>query len=220
MDLPFDAQQFLAVFAAYNAAVWPAQAVAYALGLLALAALFTRHPLKERTVLAVLAAMWAWNGIAYHLSFFTSINAAAFGFAALFVLQAAFFALRAFKPGDTCFHVNGAWRSIVALCLVAYALLIYELLGLIAGHGLMKGPLFGVAPCPTTIFTIALLLLGKGRSVKWLAVIPLTWAIIGTSAAILLGIPEDLGLGVAGGILALSLAISAFKRKSRTVPLT
>jgi hypothetical protein len=98
-----------------------------------------------------------------------------------------------------------------AIALVAYALLVYQLLGVIAGHGLMKGPLFGVAPCPTTIFTVGLLLLGQGRALIALASVPLIWCAIGTSAAMLLAIPEDTGLGVAGLLLVLSLLLPVIR---------
>ena len=37
--LPFTREQFLGVFADYNTAVWPAQVVAYVLGLIVVAAL-------------------------------------------------------------------------------------------------------------------------------------------------------------------------------------
>lgn len=42
---------------------------------------------------------------------------------------------------------------------------------------------------------------------KWLSIIPLLWAVVGTSAAVMLDIIEDLGLGVAGVILATSLGL-------------
>lgn len=219
MILPFDTQQFMAVFAAYNPAIWPAQVVAFALGLAMVGALFLQHPLRERVILAGLAAMWAWNGFIYHLAYFALINPAAYGFAALFVLQAALLALHAFTPHGIRFDVRRRWQSIVALSLIVYAMLIYQVLGVITGHGLMKGPLFGVAPCPTTIFTIGLLLLGDGRFVRRLAMIPVLWAVIGTSAAVLLGIPEDLGLGVAGFMLSVSLVVAAVATKSHARPI-
>ncbi|MFN0194076.1 MAG: DUF6064 family protein [Aestuariivirga sp.] len=219
MTLPFDTQQFLSVFAAYNASIWPAQIVAYFLGLVALAAIFMPSPFRERVILSVLAAMWAWNGLVYHLAFFAPINSAAFGFAALFVLQAMLFASYSLKLDDTRFVVRGGWQGVGALAFTVYAMVIYPVLGVIAGHGLMKGPLFGVAPCPTTIFTIGLLLLGHGRSVRWLAAVPLAWAVIGTSAAVLLGIPEDFGLGVAGFLLSVSLVVAAVAAKSNARPI-
>jgi hypothetical protein len=57
---------------------------------------------------------------------------------------------------------------------------------------------FGVAPCPTTIFTFGILMLAAGPLPLWLAAIPVIWAGIGGTAAVLLNVPEDLGLLVAG----------------------
>ena len=54
----------------------------------------------------------------------------------------------------------------------------YEILGYHAGDGPMKAPLFGMAPCPTAIFTIGMLLLAHCRLVVWLAVIPIVWSLV------------------------------------------
>ena len=210
MTLPFDTEQFFAVFATYNAAIWPSQLVGYGLGIGAVCALLLRHPFRERMALAILPVLWAWNGFAYQLIYFTEINPAAVAFGGIFILQAAIFAIRAVFVHDLRFVVSANWRAVIGLCLIVYAILVYEVLGAFAGHGLMKGPLFGVAPCPTTIFTIGLLLMGSGRSVRWLSVLPITWALIGTSAAVTLNVPEDLGLGIAGTALLLAITLDWF----------
>ena len=62
----------------------------------------------------------------------------------------------------------------------------------------MAAPLFGVAPGPTTIFTIGMLLLVSGRTPLHLALIPLLWSLIGGATAWLLGAPEGLALPLAG----------------------
>ena len=104
-------------------------------------------------------------------------------------------------------------RSWAGGALIFYAFLIYPILGMRAGHGLMAGPMFGVAPCPTTIFTIGLLLLARGKWVPWLSIIPILWSLVGLAAALQLGIPEDFGLPVAGVLLAIMLALDGFKMR-------
>lgn len=42
MELPFTVDQFMAVFAAYNTAVWPAQILLYALAVVALLLPFSK----------------------------------------------------------------------------------------------------------------------------------------------------------------------------------
>lgn len=211
LDPPFTAAQFFTVFADYNAAIWPLQIVAYGLGVLAVIALWLRGPLAKRVILSVLALLWALNGIGYHFVFFAEINPLATAFAAFFVLQSILFAASVLIPNDLRFEVGLNFRSAAGLSFIVYALLIYGLLGYWAGHGLMAGPLFGVAPCPTTIFTIGMLLLARGRWVGWLSIIPFLWSLVGLAAALQLGILEDLGLPVAGLLLAIVLAVEIFR---------
>jgi len=199
------------VFVAYNAAIWPAQIVAYVMGFLAVSALWLNRVLADRLILSILALMWAWNGIGYHFFFFAEINPAAKAFAALFILQAIFFAACAITTKAPQFSVGPDIRSASGLSLITYALLLYPILGLWAGHGLMAGPMFGVAPCPTTIFTIGMLLLARGRSVVWLATIPVLWSMVGFAAAVQLAIPEDFGLPVAGIALVIAIAVERFR---------
>jgi hypothetical protein len=207
LDPPFTVAQFFAVFADYNTAIWPLQIVAYGLGGLAVIALWLRRPLANQVILSVLAIMWALNGIGYHFLFFAEINPIAKAFALFFLLQSILFAASVMVPNDLRFEIRLNFRSVAGLFFIVYALLIYETLGYWAGHRLMAGPLFGVAPCPTTIFTIGTLLLARGKWVVWLSIIPILWSLIGVAAAFQFGVPEDLALPVAGAMLLLSVAM-------------
>ena len=89
--LPFTVDQFFPVFADYNNAIWPAQIVAYLMGAVVVWTNFAGRPWAGRAVAIILGVLWVWNGLAYHLAFFARINPAAYGFAALFVLQAVLF---------------------------------------------------------------------------------------------------------------------------------
>jgi Family of unknown function (DUF6064) len=86
--------------------------------------------------------------------------------------------------------------------LIAYGLVIYPLIGLLGAHPYPATPLFGVAPCPTVIFTLGCLLLSNAGWSYF--VVPLLWSAIGGSAAVLLAVPQDYGL-VLAGVLALFL---------------
>jgi hypothetical protein len=75
---------------------------------------------------------------------------------------------------------------------------LYPIIGGLLGHGYPRSPSFGVAPCPTTIFTFGLLLWTSVRVPIYVLAIPLLWSLIGFSAALWLGIREDIGLPIAG----------------------
>jgi hypothetical protein len=188
--LPFTHAQFLEVFARYNVNVWPAQVLAYLLGLAVVVALLRPSARAGRFVAAGVAAMWLWTGIAYHGLHFSEINKAAFVFAALFVIQALLIsragvmkALRFNPPADAT-----AW---LGWGLIGYALVLYPLLGLWAGLRYSQMPSFGITPCPVTIFTFGVFLLSTTPVSRWLLVIPVIWSLIGGSAAMVLQVPQD-----------------------------
>ena len=211
MTVPFSIDQFLEVFAIYNAAIWPAQIIAYALGIAALLALWSGSALSSRVILSILALMWMLNGIGYHFLYFSAINPAARLFAGLFVLEALLLAGAAMAGKSATFKIERTATSVAGIAFIVYAMLLYPVLGVWAGHGVMAGPMFGVAPCPTTIFTIGLLLLSRGPWAAWLSIIPLLWSVVGLAATVQLGILEDFGLTAAGLVFAIVLADKALR---------
>ena len=195
--LPFTREQFLALFVQYNKDVWPVQIGAYVLGLAMIFLLFVPATGRNRIIGVGLAAMWGWTGIVYHGHYFASINRAAPVFAALFVLQAALFLYSAAIRERVHFRVSHGARAWVGWSLIGYAMVLYPLIGLGSGHSLAAVPMFGITPCPVTIFTLGLLLLARPMA-WWLLAIPFVWSLVGGSAAFLLGVPQDWVLLLAG----------------------
>lgn len=189
--MPFTREQFFNVFAAYNSAVWPLQVVAYLAGLAALFLVFRRSRAATFWVLMILASMWLVNGVAYHWSFFATVNPGARIFGAAFVFEATLLAATAMFARNFRIAVARDLRTWVGLLLAAYALVLYPALGWVVGHTYPAVPVFGIAPCPTTIFTIGVLFLGNWRIARWLLVIPALWASVGGRAAVFLGVPQD-----------------------------
>ena len=183
--------QFLDVFAAYNEAIWPAQILAYVLGVVAVAALFRPGRTSDRVIAGVLGLMWLWTGILYHGLFFSRINAAAFAFGALFVVQGLAIAYVGVVRDGLRFGIRFDIATVVGAVLILYAAVVYPLIGIATGHAWPAMPFFGVTPCPVTIFTFGLLLMTSSRFSYWLLVIPFVWSLIGGSAAILLDVPQD-----------------------------
>lgn len=201
--LPFTREQFFQVFLEYNNAVWPASLVAYGFAIAALVAVLRPSPFRSKATASVLAAMWAWTGMAYHGVFFSTINGAAIFFAALFVAQSLLFFYTGVMRDHLRFGESQGLRAIMGWAFIGYALIAYPLIGLAMGHAYNSLPQFGITPCPVTLFTFGLLLLA-GPPVPWkLLAIPLLWSLIGGSAAVLLGVPQD-WLLLASGIVVLA----------------
>lgn len=195
--IPFTTAEFLRVFEQYNQAIWPAQVLIYLLGLIAIGLAFIHRTWAGKVINLILAALWLWMGVVYHLVFFSTINAAARLFAALFVIQSAIFIFGGVLSSRLSFRFRSDVQGLIGGLLITYALVAYPLVGLAVGHSYPAAPTFGV-PCPTTIFTFGLLL-GAGINVRfYVLIIPMLWSLMGLWAAVSLGMYEDLALLVAG----------------------
>lgn len=211
----FTVDQFIEVFQRYNEAIWPLQLVAYALGLAALVLLFSRGAARDRAIPAVLAVFWGFMGIVFMWVFETDIMKAAYVFGALFLVEAALLLWHGVLRGRLSFERASGARLWAGLAMIAYAMAVYPIVGALAGHGYPEAPLFGVAPCPTAIFTFGMIL--AARRFPWtLAVIPLLWAALGSNAAFRFGIVEDYGLLVAGLVTASVLVAERLRGRSAT----
>lgn len=197
MRLPFSLEQFLSIFEAYNQAIWPMQIVLYLFALAAIILAVSRTSFSNKVISVILAFLWLWTGIVYHLTYFTSINKAAFLFGALCIVQGLIFLFNGVLKSNLSFQFQPDTKGIIGSLFILYALVIYPILGHYLGHAYPTSPTFG-APCPTTIFTFGLLLWADRAMPKYVVVIPLLWSIIGFSAALMLTIREDIGLLIAG----------------------
>jgi hypothetical protein len=199
-SLPFTAEQFFGVFRAYHETFWPAPIVWNGLALACVILVARWRGRADRWIAGFLAALWVWVGTAYHIATFTSINRAAWAFGTLFVLQGIFFAFSGVLGNHLRFGVDRGVRGVVGGVLIGYALVIYPLVGAALGHRYPAAPSFGL-PCPSTIFTFGLLLWTTAPVPRHLLVIPVLWALIGSSAVFNWGVLEDAVMPL-GAILA------------------
>ncbi|HEX5577150.1 MAG TPA: DUF6064 family protein [Gemmatimonadaceae bacterium] len=191
--LPFTREQFFTVFSDYNEAVWPAQAVLYVAALMAVGLAFRGTRSASRTVFAVLALLWGWMGIVYHAGFFSAINPPARIFAGAFVVQAAVFVYLAASGKAVAIAPRRDIAGLMGGVLIVTGLIVYPILSVIGGHRYPAQPTFGL-PCPTTIYTLGLLLWSHGMP-RYATVVPVLWVLPATIAAVQLGVREDLLLG-------------------------
>ncbi len=203
MNLPFNTEQFLAIFTSYNQSVWPVQVILVFTALLLLYTLFKKSKNSDFIICTGLALFWLWMGIVYHIIFFTRINPAAYLFGSLFIIQGLLFIYYGTIKKQLVFAYRHNITGVLSLLLFLYALIFYPLLGYYFGHTYPSTPTFGL-PCPTTIFTFGLLVLLEKRNIV-LHIILLLWSVIGFTAALNLGIYQDIGLLVSGLIAAILL---------------
>lgn len=208
--IPFTTDQFLRVFESYNQVIYPFQ---WILLMTAIGALFLTLKSSSGSsiiIASLLSLLWCWTGVVYHWVFFSGINKAAYLFSLLCIVQAVIFLFAGVIRRELHFHAKLNLAGIVGALLIVYALLLYPALGFLFGHVYPWTPTFGT-PCPTTIFTFGLLLWAD-RVPFYVLAIPFVWSMIGSTAAISLGMREDAGLFVAG---LLGTALLTLRRQSR-----
>lgn len=197
INLPFTPEQFFAVFARYNEGVWPMPVALNVVALVGVALVFAPGAWASFLISLILALLWAWMAIAYHIAFFSSINPAAWLFGMGFLLGSLAFAWHGIAKPDLNFRFVRGIRGISGAALIVFALVLYPVIGYFLGHRYPAAPTFGL-PCPTTIFTLGLLLFAASPIPKPVLVVPLLWSAVGALAAFQLGVYEDLALVVAG----------------------
>ncbi len=205
MKTPFTIEQFLEVFKNYNQAVYPMHIVLYLISAIAIYLALKPNPKSDKIISIILAFLWLWMGIVYHLIFFTVINKAAYLFGAFFIIQSILFLIFGVFQNRLSFHFRSDKYGITGISLILFALVVYPLLGYFFGHIYPSTPTFGL-PCPTTIFTFGFLLLNVKNCPLTVLIIPFIWSVIGFMAAFQFGILEDTVL-FAAGLISISLLL-------------
>jgi hypothetical protein len=198
--LPYSAEVLYALYGQYNQAIWPIQILFLVLAGVSLA--FTLHPWRQagRVVGMILVLAWLWAAIGFHWQHFSLINFSAGIYAALFAAQALLIAWTWVARGGTSFHLDRDVAGAVAVTVIICALVVYPALDWLAGYSWPQWRLFGVAPGPTMLFTLGIMLLAQPRAHPVLVVIPALGLVIEAWSAWVLGMPQDLLPAVVAGI--------------------
>lgn len=173
------------------------QVIFYLLGGFAIYLSIRRSKRSDKIISLLLSFLWLWMGVVYHLIFFTAINKAAYFFGALFALQGFLFLVAGYFKQKISFRPRPDIYGITGGVLILFALVIYPVIGYFAGHSYPSSPTFGL-PCPTTIFTLGLLLWIDRKCPLFIFIIPFLWSVIGFFAAFSLRVQEDIGLLISG----------------------
>ena len=213
MKLPFTVDQFLQVFRNYNQSIFPLQILFYILAVTIIFLSIKKTAFADKLINTLLAFFWIWMGLIYHFQFFAAINKAAYLFGSLFIIEGMLFLYFGLIRSTLMYRFRWDGPGIIGAVLIAFALVVYPLLGYLFGHIYPASPTFGL-PCPTTIFCLGVLLWTREKCPWAILIIPVIWSLIGFSAAIRLGMREDTALPLAGITAILILWFQ--KRKSPT----
>ena len=211
--LMFSPRVYWRLFESLNEAWWPAQPLLLAAGAGCLWAMRRPWPGRGEPALrgtaAFLACCWALAGWAFLLERFAPVNWPASGYAALFALQAAALLVPALA-GGLRLAVDPLRRG-AALMLGFWALAVHPVLAAADGRPWAQAEVFGLAPDPTAIGTLAFLLAVRGGSsaARWrlraLWVLPLAWCGVSAITLATMGSPQAWAI-LAAAVLAAATA--------------
>lgn len=189
--LMFAPHTYYRLFELYNAAIWPAQFGAVAVGAAIFALLLHRRAERSRAVPAILAACWLWVAWAFLLTRYDTINWAAKYFAAAFVVQALLLIAVSLRRRVHLAPSSNA-KSRFGLALFVFALAVQPLIGpLLLDRPWVQAEIFALAPDPTAVATLGVLLLSvRGRAAWLLMPLPLTWCALSAVTLWTMGSPE------------------------------
>ncbi|MFT5444850.1 MAG: hypothetical protein ACI9DC_000010 [Gammaproteobacteria bacterium] len=175
--LLFSPDVYFRLFELHNSALWPLQGPVFVVCLLVLLLLARATPNGMRASLAVFGAFWLWIAWSFFAQRYNTINWLAAYVMPLAALQGVALigsALVWRNPLDAKV-LTAAQRF--GLGLYVLVLLGYPLLGLGFGRPWQGAELVGIAPDPSAVATLAILVMARGRWKGLLMVIPIGWCI-------------------------------------------
>ena len=176
--LLFSPRTYYRLLELYNIDIWPAQIVALALGAVILALLRRDGVRQARVIAAILAGCWLWVAWAFHLHRYATINWAAPYFATGFAIEALLLLWMGLVRGQLRFRPGSDIASRVGLGIFIFALLGQPLMGPLLGRPWTQVEIFGVAPDPTAVATLGLLLTAVGRARWTFLLLPVLWCAV------------------------------------------
>jgi len=178
--LLFSADTYYRLFELYNESIWPAH-----LGVLIGSALWMYLLIRPKAwssklLFISLGTAWLWIAWGYHLSHFATINWAAIYYAFGFAIEGILLILAGGFGKASLISFDTNWASRVGAGLIGLGLILQPLIGLLSGRPSTQAELFALAPDPTVIATLGLLLLAD--QMRWLLLpIPITWCMISSA---------------------------------------
>jgi Family of unknown function (DUF6064) len=212
--LLFSPHTYYRLFELYNLDIWPAQIASLALGVAVLALLRYGGAWQSRLVMAILAGCWLFVAWAFHVERYATINWAATYFAAGFAIEGLLLIWTGLIRGRIRSRLDKHAINRAGLGIFLFALVVQPLIGPLVGRPWTQVEIFGVAPDPTAVATLGLLL--TADRVPWvLLVVPILWCAISGATLWTMQSPDALVLPL---VALLVLVLAIWKTLSRRPP--
>ena len=195
----------------YNTDVFPLMICSYIFVVFLLVIIGTKIQMKNRLSGFFLSFLFVFIGLITFIYYFGVVHSQYYVWGSLWVLQGIAFFLHSGIKNSMLIEYKKDCKTAVATILLFSALIIYPVIGFLTGHGYPTGPIFGIAPCPVTIFTFALLILNRRAFPITLLIIPFLWSLTGIYAIFFLHVYQD-AIEVIAGITGLFFILHENKK--------
>lgn len=188
--LLFSPRAYWRMIERHNEALWPLPIAALLIGAALPVLLLRRHPWSGRAVAGVLAAAWGWVAWSFLWQRYAAINWAAAYAAPVFALQGLL--LVWFGVVRNRLRRPDGWSldGIAGLALCLYALALHPFVAVLAGRPLHAAEVFGIAPDPTAIGTLGLVLMAGHGGAGLLLPVPVAWCLVSGATLHAMEAPE------------------------------
>jgi hypothetical protein len=162
--------------------------LALAAGLIVILLIARRPRSGARWIAFILAVPWIFVGWSFLWNRYTTINWAAAYIAPAFAIEGLLLLIVSLLDG-LAFDRRGpaGWTGYLIL---GFALAGQPLLAPLQGRGWASSEVFGIAPDPTAMATLGVLLLARGRLLPWLLPIPILWCLLSGLTLQTMGEPQ------------------------------
>jgi len=186
--LLFSPRVYWRMFELHNAALWPLHLLTLAAGLIIILLIARQPETYARRLALILAMLWSFVGWSFLWQRYATINWAAAYVAPAFFVEGALLIVASLRNG-LAFDRRGpaGWTGYLIL---AFALAGQPLLAPLQGRGWASSEVFGIAPDPTAMATLGVLLLARGRLVPVLLPIPVLWCLLSGLTLQTMGEPQ------------------------------
>ncbi|MBA3344135.1 MAG: MFS transporter permease [Gemmatimonadales bacterium] len=188
--LMFSPRTYYRMIERHNASIWPGQIVTLGFGLVAIGLLRRPTPRQGRLISAIVAVLWSWVAWGFLWKRYAAINWAAIYFAWIFTIEVLLLLWIGVVQGGLSFRPGRDAAAITGIGLLILSLAVSPMLAPLLGRGWEHAEIFGVAPDPTVIATMGLLLLERGHPRWGLLAVPVLWCLVSGATLWAMGSPE------------------------------
>lgn len=174
----------------------------YVLAIIALFMTYRKNDYSNRFISLTLTFLWFWVGLVFGILVFGPVPTVMAGieypgiwylFGGIFAIHGIILLYFGVIKGTVSYTWKPDSRHYIGLLLILYGLVFYPLVGILTGRVFLEYPIFGIAPCPVSVFTLGLLLWSDARPSLPIMTIPLFWGFMGIVPLLFYEVYADIG---------------------------